>query len=561
MSVATRRWWGWGLIGQNYPRQLGPLWSLLQNRIGLPAEAMEQRLWPVPFDEIGLRPSRLDNPVLHSLCSLLGTEAVRTDDRARVEHAYGKSCRDLIRIRAGYIPNPPDAVVFPDTQRQIASLLAWAAEREIAIIPFGGGTGTRGSLEPPCSGQSAITLDLSRMRGVGEVDVTSRTVRIQAGAAGPEIEARLNAQGFTLGHFPQSFEFSTLGGWIATRSVGQGPGGCSSIGDLTQAVRVVMPVGVVEVEDSPLTAAGPSLFQLFLGSEGAYGVIAEAVMRVRPLPERREYRGVLFRNFGDGLIALRDLVEGQVTRSCAACLSDAPATAVYIALSHEHRGLRRLVDGMIERYLGMRGYDPLVDGAMLFLGFEGSAEETARQWDAALEICSSHDGLYLGHSAGGLWRSERYAWPYLRDVLFDHGIMADAVAAVVPWSNLLSLYDAVTGALRGAIAASGSSGYVMAHVTPTSEQGALLSLDLWYRMMDASDHLALQEQWGFVRQVAADAIVEAGGVLAGHVHGETLRSQAIGGSFLLSIVVGTLKQAFDPVGIMNPSILLPPRAE
>ncbi|RLC61564.1 MAG: FAD-binding oxidoreductase, partial [Chloroflexi bacterium] len=222
MDITNLRWWGWGTLDQDYSLENRPaFWPTLQEWLELPAEAIEREIPPVSLEEISLRPPRLDDPMLSSLRKLLGDEAVRTDKRCRVEHACGKSYRDLIRVRAGLIPHPPDAVVYPADQGQVVSLLAWAAARDVAVIPFGGGSSVLGGVEPAAEDRPVITLDLARLDRVLSVDPLSRTARIQAGATGPEVEAQLNARGFTLGHFPQSFEFSTLGGWIATRSAGQ----------------------------------------------------------------------------------------------------------------------------------------------------------------------------------------------------------------------------------------------------------------------------------------------------------------------------------------------------
>jgi alkyldihydroxyacetonephosphate synthase len=562
MDIPNLRWWGWGTLDQDYSLEgRSAFWPTLQEWLELPPEAIEHETPPVSLDEISLRPPRLDDPVLSSLRKLIGEEAVRTDTQARVEHAYGKSYRDLVRIRAAHIPNPPDAVVYPQNQGHIASLLAWAADRDVAVIPFGGGSTVLGGVEPAPGDHPTITLDLARLDQVLSVDPVSRTARIQAGATGPEVEAQLNAKGFTLGHFPQSFEFSTLGGWIATRSAGQNSIGYGKIEAMTQAVRVVTPVGIIETKDTPATAAGPSLLELLVGSEGTYGIITEATMRVHPLPKTQDYRGILFHSLEDGMAVFRDLMQSQALRPSIIRLSDAPETAAYTVISHEHHGLRRLADALIERYIEMKEYDPVGGSTLMLLGFDGDAAWVTQQWPLALEICRSHRGMSLGRAVGRSWMRDRYAQPYLRDTLLGHGVIVDTLETATTWSNLMRLYQAMVGAMKGAIAATGGGpGYVMTHISHAYEHGASLYSTFLGRQVPDPNPMVQQAQWQAIKQATTEAILAAGGTLThhhgiGHDHAPWLKDE-IG---LLGVkVLQRLKQTFDPTSILNPGILLLP---
>jgi len=443
MDIPNLRWWGWGTLDQDYSLEGRPaFWPTLQKWLELPGEAIEHETPPVSLEEISLRPPRLDDPMLSSLRKLLGEETVRTDVQARVEHAYGKSYRDLIRVRAGHVPNPPDTVVYPANQGQVVSLLAWAADRDVVVIPFGGGSSVLGGVEPAPTDRPTITLDLAQLDRVLSVDPVSRTAHIQAGATGPEVEAQLNARGFTLGHFPQSFEFSTLGGWIATRAAGQNSIGYGKIEALTQAVRVVTPVGIIETKNTPATAAGPSLLHVLIGSEGTYGVITEATMRIHPSPAVQDYRGILFHSLEDGIAAFRDLMQSKALRPSIIRLSDVPETAASAVMSHEHHGLRRIADSMTERYLRLQGYD-IMDSTLMLLGFDGDAEWTAQQWDLASKICGDQWGLSLGRAVGRSWMRDRYAQPYLRDTLLGHSVMVETLETATTWSNLMHLYESM----------------------------------------------------------------------------------------------------------------------
>ena len=559
MDVESLRWWGWGTLDETFSLERRPnFWPTLQEWLALPESAIEQETPTVPLDDISLPPSRFDDPMLSSLRQVLGDEAVRIDKRTRVEHAYGKSYRDLVRIRAGYIPHPPDAVVYPDGEAKVASLLSWAAKRDVALIPFGGGSSVVGGVEPSRNGEPTITVDLARLDQVLAIDRPSRTARIQAGATGPEIETQLNEKGFALGHFPQSFQFSTLGGWIATRASGQTSIGYGRIEDMTQSVRVVTPVGILETRDVPATATGPSIREMIVGSEGTYGIITEATMHIHPRPDVQDYRGILFRAFEEGVGAFRDLMQSNAIRPSIIRLSDEAETAAYAALAHEHRGLRYLVDRAAEWYVKTRGYDPAEGTSLMLLGFDGDREWVTQQWSLALEICRAHGGLPVGRSVGRTWKRERYAQPYLRDTLLGHGILVDTLETATNWLNLMPLYRAMVGALKGAITTNGGGpGYVMTHVSHAYEQGASLYATFLGRQIPTSDPLVKQAQWEGIKETVTEAILNAGGTLSHH-HGvgrdhAPWLEREIGQTGIKAL--RSLKQSFDPGMIMNPGTL------
>ena len=562
MDAQNLRWWGWGTLDQGYALEGRPaLWPALQEWLELDNEALERETPPVPLGEISVRPSRLDDPVLTSLRKLLGEEVVCTGDEVRIAHAYGKSYCDLIRIRAGHVPDPPDAVVYPPEPCKVAALLGWAADRDIAVIPYGGGSGVLGGVEPAPGDRLVITLDMAKLDRVFSVDDVSRTARIQAGATGPEIEAQLNARGFTLGHFPQSFEYSTLGGWLATRSAGQNSIGYGKIEDMTQSLRAVTPVGVIETKDTPATAAGPSLLQLLVGSEGAYGVITEATMRIRPRPQVQDYRGVLFHSLEDGATAYRELMQSADLHPSIVRLCDPSESCAHVALSRSQQGLHRLADGLLGRYLQVQGYDwPNGNGLLMLLGFDGEAGWVGRQWTRALDVCGDYHGVSMGRAVGRSWMRDRFSRPYLRDVLLGHGILVDTIETATTWSGLLGLYAAMVKAIRGTISATGGGpGFVMVHISHAYEQGASLCATFLGRQVEDPNPLAKQAQRQEVKRAATDAIIAAGGTLTHHhgigrEHAPWLRDE-MGPLGVESL--RALKETFDPSGILNPGVLLP----
>lgn len=569
MDLPNLRWWGWGTLDKTFPLAGRPrFWPALRKWLGLPDEIEVQE--PIPLEEIDLRPPRFDDPELVSLRRLVGEGAVRVDRRARVEHACGKAYRDLVRVRRGEIPNPPDAVVYPADEGEVAAVLAWAADRAVSVIPFGGGSTVLGAVEPKPGERPVISLDLARMDRVTAVDHDSWLVRIQAGATGPELEAQLAERGFTLGHFPQSFEFSTLGGWIATRGAGQTSTGYGKIEDMTLAVRLVTPIGILETCEAPATATGPSMVDIAVGSEGAYGVITEALMRVRPRPEVQDYRGYLFHSLEAGVAALRDLIQNG-PRPTIARLSDGSETAAFAVLAHEHHGLRAVLDRAVEGYIRRRGYrfggwviDRILAGEMvpedgavfLLLGYDGEREPVRRLWRRADVICRDHGGLALGRAAGESWKRGRFADPYLRDTLLGVGVMVDTVETATSWSNLLHLYEEMTSAIRAAVRATGGGpGYVMTHVSHMYEEGASLYATFLGRQVPGRE----VEQWWEVKRAATEAILAAGGTLSHH-HGigrdHTRWLEREAGPVGLAIL-RALKRTLDPPGIMNPGVLVP----
>jgi alkyldihydroxyacetonephosphate synthase len=438
----------------------------------------------------------------------------------------------------------------------VASVLAWAAEREIAIIPFGGGSSIVGGVEPLPGDHISITLDMARLNRVLSIDAASRSVRVQAGILGPALESQLGAAGFTLGHFPESFSFSTLGGWIATRGVGYSSVGYGGIEQMTQSVRMVTPVGVVETKGPSWNGAGTSLLQTLVGSEGAYGVITEATMLIHPLPELQDCRGVLFSSVAEGLAACQDIAQSGNLRPTIVQLYDAPGTVAFALTSDRRHGLRRLAGSLVSGYLKTQGYD-FSQSSLLLLSFEGEGKSVGRQWDRALEVCGDHRGVSLGRAVGQAWLRERFLQPYLRDDLIGHGAMVDTLDTSTNWSNLTHLYTAVMSAMKGAISATGGgSGYVTTQISHVTEHGAVLHATFLGRQVATVDPLVRQAQAQAVKQATIDATLAAGGTLSHHGLGSRPADVWPEGSMgaVGARVVRALKQAFDPAGIMNPIV-------
>jgi alkyldihydroxyacetonephosphate synthase len=439
-------------------------------------------------------------------------------------------------------------VVVPGSTEQVQALLAACAEARVAVVPFGGGTSVVGGVDPVADGFPAvISLDLHRLDRLLAVDRTSLTATFEGGLFGPEAERLLAAEGLTLGHFPQSFEFSTVGGWVATRSAGQASTGHGRIDELVEGLRLVAPTGEVMQRAVPATAAGPDLRELLVGSEGVLGVICEATLRVRELPAARQYEGWSFRSFEEGCEALRVMEQADGSPDVVR-LSDEHETRLSFALASTGSATERAG----RAYLRMRGHE---GGCIAIAGFEGEADDVERRRLHSGALLRAGGGLRLGRRPGEAWLRGRYAGPYVRDALLDHGVFVETLETAATWSNLPTLYAAVADALRRSLSERGTPPLVMCHVSHLYRSGA----SLYYTFLARQQPEDAIEQWHAAKSAACDAIVANGGTITHH--------HAIGrdhvpwmpaeiGSVGIDLIRAA-KQRLDPVGIMNPGKLLP----
>lgn len=547
------RWNGWGRLGES-----AGLSPARERWLGAElARRFHQRPSPPPppvgIDQIRLPPTKLSSELQAALRAACGDAGFSVSAQERVAHSFGRSLPDLLRMRRGDVPCAPDAVVFPASEGAVASVLRIAAEASLAVIPFGGGSSVVGGVEPrTMRGQAgALSLDTTRLDGLVRVDPESMTATFQAGIDGPALEAALRAQGLTLGHFPQSFEFSTLGGWIATRSSGQSSSGYGGIEDMVVAVRVMTPEGVVRTLPSPRSATGPDLNELVLGSEGSLGVIVEATVRVHRAPSVVEDRGMLFRRFADGAAVVREATR-QGVRVAVMRLSDADETALFQTLRHDPS--RRFDPSAAALGLLRRlGYGE--SRCAMVYGIEaGSRREARHALRAMRRLGRAHGGMPLGAGPGRAWRRDRFRTPYLRDWLLDQGIAVDTFETAAPWSRLESTRDAVVRAMRRAAEVHAGAGLAMAHVSHSYLDGASLYFTLLYPLEPSNDLL----QWEAIKREVTEAIIAAGGTLSHH-HGvglDHLPWLAREKGALGLTALRAARSSVDPRGLMNPGKLL-----
>src|SRR5438105_6799571 len=536
-------WWGWGEPAE--PVGLSAEGErVIRSELALADGARSE---PPALEDVRIGEPALPRRALDGLQAALGDEHVRLDRLSRVRRAAGRNYPDLLRLRSGDASGAPDAVVLPGSAEEVAAVLEICGAERVAVVPFGGGTSVVGGIEPLRGELDAvIALDLARLDSLS-TDPVSLTATIGAGLPGRTAEARLQARELTLGHFPQSFEFGSIGGYVATRSAGQASTGYGRIDKLVLGLRLVAPVGEVVVKPLPGSAAGPSLRELLVGSEGTLGVITEATLSVRHLPRVRRCRGWSFRSFAEGCDAFRALEHGRAVPEVAR-LSDEEETRLAMAMS----GNGSLAARAGRAYLRARGHRR---ACIVIVGWEGEEADVAARSSAGAHILGAHGGLALGSRPGRAWLHSRYRGPYLRDVLLGMGILVETLETATTWSRLANLHQGVTRALIDALAQSGSRPLVGCHVSHLYPAGA----SLYFTFMTRAEPGAELDQWRAAKEAASQAIVENGGTITHH--------HAVGRDHLawMRDEVGDLgiellraaKERLDPGGIMNPGKLIP----
>ncbi len=486
---------------------------------------------PAVVESPELPAAALSEDLIDGLRAIVGADHVLVDDDTRRRRTRGKSTPDLLRARAGDLTDAPDAVVRPDGLAEVMALLGHAVEHRIAVVPFGGGTCVTGGLAVRREGYAGvISLDLVRMKRLLAVDEVSMTATLEPGLRGPEAEALLAEHGLTLGHYPQSFEFASIGGFAATRSSGQSSAGFGRFDAMVVGLTAATPSGELTLGSSPANAAGPDLRQLLLGSEGAFGVITSVTVRVRRLPAVKTYDGWRWPSFGDGAAAMRTLAQAGLLPTVIR-LSDESETALNLARPDE---------------IGADGEG----GCLMIVGYEGTAEQVSARRDAVTAVLAGRGGVDLGEEPGQSWAHGRFNAPYLRDSLLDVGVLVETLETATFWSNLNRLYDDVKAALESSL----DGAMVLCHVSHVYETGA----SLYFTVAAKADEDPLA-QWRVAKTAASDAMVEAGATITHHHaigtdHKQWLAREIgpVGVQALRAV-----KDSLDPAGILNPGVLIP----
>ena len=530
-----RRWNGWGEDTITYPlpeTAVQYLETLVGAGLRLDDVSLERVLANIPAARL--------SPYPH----------LSTDPEDRLRHARGQSLPDWIALRSGRVGVFPDGVAYPACDEDVRALLDYARRTGTRLIPYGGGTSVVGHINPLPGGAPVLTLDLSRLNRLLDLDETSQLATFEAGITGPEIEKLLNARGYTLGHYPQSFEYSTLGGWIATRSSGQQSYYYGRIENLFAGGHMETPLGALDLPPHPASATGPDLCQMILGSEGRLGLITRAIVRVRLLPEEESFHAFFFHNWESGAAAVREIAQAGLKLSMLR-LSNALETTTTLALS----GKESLVE-WAKRGLYFLRYDE--GRCLLITGFTAEKKDKAarEQFAAAREVIRAHGGLWTGTPIGKMWKKSRFLTPYLRNTLWERGYALDTLETAVPWSSVLPTAEETQKVIREGLAEIGERALVFAHLSHVYKDGAGIYVTYLYRRADDPDETL--RRWQVLKGAASRVIVAHGGTIS-HQHGVGLdhapyltAEKCVLGMQLLEAA----RRTFDPQSMLNPGKLL-----
>ncbi|HTS10977.1 MAG TPA: FAD-binding oxidoreductase [Candidatus Limnocylindrales bacterium] len=546
------KWWGWGDPDVLFNSAAHPgFWPYASSKLGIDGDMRPAA--PPHLDSVELPDPVTNRRFLTDISSALRPDQVCDSRYERIVHAYGKGFRDLFRMRRGNLESAPDLVVYPETEDDVLAVLRAAAHHDVVVIPFGGGSNISGCLERMETRRMAVSLDTRRMRRVLVVDRESFTARVQAGVFGPDLEQQLAAQGMTLGHFPDSFLHSTLGGWIATRSAGMQSDKYGKIEDMVVALRMITPDGILATRSVPKSSNGIDVNHLCIGSEGTLGVITEATMRVHPRPQARIVPAFLFPEFEAGVHAIRECVSRECMPSMVR-LNDPDKTALSVAFKRPSSPLSQAVSKAFKTALRFKGFD-MPRACLMLVAFEGRHADVARHLRNVSSIYRRSGAVSLGYSAGKSFEATKYDFPHIRDFLLAHDVTADVSETCTVWSNILPLYNATMDTMRKRIRERGMPPWAGCHISHTYQSGASLYFTFGFKQELGRE----MEQYLYVKRAVQQSFIDHGATLSHHhaVGTEHLPWLTADISPLGIRAVAALKQGLDPGNILNPGRLQP----
>lgn len=553
-DVKHMKWWGWGVEGVGFHWQDKPAFApFVLDAVGLDLHTAVP-VQPPAFEDLSIAGPVLARGILETLQGIVGDDDATIDPMERVVHTYGKSLRDLVRIRANTVERYVDIVVYPDDEQQVQAVVDAVVAADAVLIPFGGGSNIVGSLEPLAEERrTVVSLDLGRLNKLISIDEKSGLARIQAGVLGPDMEEQLGARGWTLGHFPDSFTHSTLGGWVATRSSGMQSDKYGDIADIARGMRVVRPGGTLVIRGIPSASNGPSVREMILGSEGRLGVITEVTVQVHRLPEQRDVYAYFFPNWRTGVETMEELAALDIHPSITR-VSDARESGFSLATSKERSGFDKFAAETLLPFLMRRKGWNLDEICLSFIGYEGDPAYADRQKKLTEAVIKKHGGMGVGKGPGVLYDQKKFDTPYLRDFLLDMGAAGDVSESGMPWSQVLPLYDAVVAAANKAFDEIGIKGWIMCHLSHSYHSGACLYFTFAFVFGD--DPLG---EYDTVKRAIQQAFVDNGGSISHH-HGVGVEhspwiEQDISTQGLA--VMRGLFEATDPHGNLNPGKVAP----
>ncbi|PCI58548.1 MAG: FAD-binding oxidoreductase [Gammaproteobacteria bacterium] len=469
------------------------------------------------------------------------------DKEQRLRHAKGQSLPDWLAMRSGDIDNFPDAVAFPENRQDIQNLLQWSQQENIELIPYGGGTSVAGHINPEKSERCIVTVDMSRLNQLHHLDEQSQIATFGAGTMGPMVEAQLRAKGYTLGHFPQSFELSTIGGWVASRSSGQQSLRYGRIEQLFAGGIMETYAGALEIPTFPASAAGPDFREIVLGSEGRFGIISEVKVRVSKLPEKEQFAVVFFPNWQQATHFCKDIAQQRIQLSMLR-VSNSQETQTQLKLAGHENSIKWL-----ERYLSIRGAKQ--QKCMLTFGLTGSKTQIAASKKQLKPLLKKYHGVSTGSLLGKRWNENRFKFPYLREALWEKGVVVDTLETATDWQNVDNLMAKVENSLATGLP-SNEKVHVFTHLSHVYGQGC--SLYTTYLFCNGKDHQQTLNHWKILKHAASKVIVENGGTIShqhgvGKDHAPYLAVEK--GQQGMKLLAG-LCQHFDEKNLLNPNTLI-----
>ncbi len=514
-AVKHMKWWGWGEEGIFFNYADKPAFAPFVKK-ALAVDLRPRQADTIVFDPASVAASEAGEAAVPRLTALLDADRVTTDAHERVVHSHGSSVTELLHVSRGDYGRLADVVVYPRDAAEVKALLEWAVASDAVVVPFGGGTNIARSLQlDPSETRLVVSLDTGLLTGIHELDAESGLARVGAGMQGPDLEDALNDRGWTLGHFPDSFTHSTVGGWAATRSSGMQSDRYGDIAEIVRGMTVVRPSGVVSLRPLPSESTGPSLREMFIGSEGRLGVITELWLNVHRLPQERVVVAYMYPTWTAAVAAIRGISAEEIPTSFVR-ISDAHETAFSLSTQKKALTLKKKVAALgqdgLWALMRRRGWD--TDAMCIsYVCFEGAKDDVARHRKAVGRIAKANGGLGLGTGPGALYDQKKFDTPYIRDFLLEQNVLGDVSETAAPWSKLAGVHRNAYAAAQRAYDELGRTGWIMSHLSHSYHSGACLYFTFAFAHGDDPDR-----EYALVKTAIQQSFIDSGATLSHH-HG------------------------------------------
>eukprot|EP01090_Pellita_catalonica_P004020 TRINITY_DN137_c0_g1_i2.p1 TRINITY_DN137_c0_g1~~TRINITY_DN137_c0_g1_i2.p1 ORF type:complete len:615 (-),score=105.60 TRINITY_DN137_c0_g1_i2:222-1952(-) len=510
----------------------------------------------IEIEDIVLPKAKVNQDFIEDLKKFMSPDQIADDQMQRIYHTYGQSHRDLWRSRKGIFTAAPDLIIYPNSTEQVELVMKAAVKHNVCLVPYGGGTNIVGGIEPTnCDERMAVTLDMRRMNRMIFIDKAAKIACFECGVLGPDLENALEREGYKMGHDPDSFEWSTLGGWLATCSSGMQSDKYGDIEDMCISLKIVTPNGTISTPPVPRNGAGLTLKHSFIGSEGAFGIITEAVMRIHKLPEVKEFHGLMFRDWEHGVEAIREIMEKNA-KPAMIRLYDDEETRLSFKMKPKSNPFAHTMSALIKKYMeSMKGWD-LDNITLMIVGFEGERKNVAHQKKRVFALTRKHEGLWLGQGPGKKWYEKRYDMPLLRDFVLGHGMWVDVTESSTNWPNVISLWRETKQAIANAVSQLGCPIWVGCHISHSYTTGCCLYFHFASIQLEDGEDL---EVYLAAKKAAMEAVIRCKGALSHH-HGVGFEHVPFMKRYFGEglKVMRILKQGLDPTNVCNPGKLIPP---